>query len=437
MVQFTVSPRGRKDYNFDSIGLRYECEYDFSYIGKITTFDVFADNRQEAIKKCETIIEFSKTGDWKDELKRQIAYQQIHKAEQQRDKNKYTAEQINAFIIKVKEAAGLDIIPSDDNVDTQNENVTDSYNVDSNINNNSIRLNYVLNESVFSSKEEYMLTLSKHKNKEILLEEIVSNINDKIMYFYNMIYNQFNGHELKPDDIIYRDLIHKYIQNNFDTDQHWTFLSILKNNDIISTCARGYVFNYRIDNVCENNAENKNVDSNKTLFNSEVECHLYTKTYASYKEAYEYAIQNKLKPTMIHPESSPISNELLFQLEEKYTQTKYEMSYEEIELFLSHLSVLPFSLDKMKRVSDCNYLLDRKCKLAENKKKREEEFTILVSRYNIMLEELYSNGVEKKENGILTSFSYNGQKIHTRYSGESFYKEFERLERTHRDFFAR
>jgi hypothetical protein len=119
MNYFTVSARGRKGYRFETLGFQYECSADLYNTGNHTTFDVFADNRKDAIKKCEKVIEFAQKGNYLDEVNRQTAYQQISRVEALRGNGKYTDEQINVFLKKVKEAAGIEIV--EPNEEPENE----------------------------------------------------------------------------------------------------------------------------------------------------------------------------------------------------------------------------------------------------------------------------------------------------------------------------
>lgn len=128
MTYFTVSAKGRKGYYFESRGYVYECDMD-----GVGEFQIHADNRQAAIRKCKAIAQSNNP---QHEINKQEVIQQIHIIDIKIKNNELTKEQIlnvnkqiNTLIDKYslgmeKREEEVEVVTQPNNTNEYEENVT-------------------------------------------------------------------------------------------------------------------------------------------------------------------------------------------------------------------------------------------------------------------------------------------------------------------------
>lgn len=303
-------------------------------------------------------------------------------------------------------------------------------NMDVSVNMDGINLIYSLDKNVFSTEEEYYKALKDTKEGSTSADQVKHKIDHNIINFYSSIYNNFNGNKLSDDDIIYRHVVESYIENKYNTSQYWSFFSILKSNNIIGVCSRGYTFNLLFKTKSHETA-NTNIDNESE---NETNYIVSNNVFKKYSDAYEFSINNEYKLTSIYPTNSMITYDQMHQLIKKYTFSKYLMTNDELLSLLNFLNSSPINADSAKIIDGCNFLLDRLSSSKKNKLKNKNNFTIMVRDITYMDKKLKQNGIIREELGssiirykkndqILLSYSLRDNVFNWYYKIKEIYKE--------------
>lgn len=157
--------------------------------------------------------------------------------------------------------------------------------------------------------------------------------------------------------------------------------------------------------------------------------HYYNQTFSTYSEAYNYAISNMSPDTMILNSDHPtMNNERLMELEKQYTFSKHNMNYDDMKEYYSYIDTLPLSADKEERYYKLKSFIQRYENKQQSIKEREERLKHQSQQIDIMINNLYSIGMTKKEyeHGSTVYYYLNDTLIYSWTSGistETMYNE--------------
>ncbi|MBG9776181.1 hypothetical protein [Brevibacillus laterosporus] len=89
------------------------------------------------------------------------------------------------------------------------------------------------------------------------------------------------------------------------------------------------------------------------------EFYLYNHTFKTYSDAYNFAIKNDIKVSMIISNKASITNQQLQEYEWDYINNRYGMTYENIERYYKHLETIPITSESNERMTILKKLLRR------------------------------------------------------------------------------
>lgn len=146
--------------------------------------------------------------------------------------------------------------------------------------------------------------------------------------------------------------------------------------------------------------------------------YLYGKTFDTYMDAYNYAIQNESKTTMILSSHHPtMTNEKLQQLESDFTFNFMGMSLDDKKEFFAYIESCSHSIDRDDRYYKLKTWIERGEKALANEKKEKERLYNLAKQSYEILETMKSKGLEVKESGNMVQWIFNGEKVYVWFGG--------------------
>jgi hypothetical protein len=146
--------------------------------------------------------------------------------------------------------------------------------------------------------------------------------------------------------------------------------------------------------------------------------YFYTKTFDTYMDAYNHALNNRSSVTMILPSNHPtMSNERLQQLEKEYTFSKMNMSYEDMKEYFAYISSLSETLDQQDRYFKLKQWIKRYEDKQQRIKEKKEKQRYQMEESGKMLQYMESKGLTHKSIYSMTHYYYKGEKVHTWMSG--------------------
>ncbi|WP_010498352.1 hypothetical protein [Paenibacillus elgii] len=334
-----------------------------------------------------------------------------------------------------------------------------------------MELQFALTQRVFPSVEAFKQAKNDVKNKIVSLDELINSIKDNIVSLYSDIYSRFNGSRRDENDIIKRDILETFINENYDSPEYWIYFSILKENNIIGVCARGYTLDFKLnkedaEESIKNIEEKKDkgyiaynrlfanydqaytyciesdfdpeyieaVEHSKDIKETEV-FYLYTQTFDTYSHAFNYAIKNMIPEYMILSSNSNITMDQLLHLTKQYSTSKYSMSYDDAKTYLNHLLSLPPSLNTNERINNLKSIIRHKeASLVREKIRNENHVAIALEIDNLMIN-MYQKGVLKKTVDNYTYYIYKGETLFPFGHSTSIDKVYNNVKKVYETYF--
>lgn len=241
MIYFSVSAKGRKGYYFESRGYVYECDMD-----GVGEFQIHADNRQAAIRKCKVIAQSNNP---QHEISKQEVIQQIHIMDIKIKNNELTQEQamnvnkqMNALIEKYsldmeKREEEREAVTQPINTNKLEENTTEKQSMDA-------RTYTAFNRSFSSYDEAYNFCTSCDFDLSIIQQEgLTTVLTMDLQYFSSSTEHVTEEDKISTDkqevpSILYfntyspEQLTHTQWQQ--DISKHTAKYYELSNNEILS-----------------------------------------------------------------------------------------------------------------------------------------------------------------------------------------------------------
>lgn len=148
--------------------------------------------------------------------------------------------------------------------------------------------------------------------------------------------------------------------------------------------------------------------------------HLNNNTFNTYNEAFNHAVQNQITTTKILSSKHPtMTTKRLQQLECSFVFDKSNMSYEDKKDYFDYLEGIPNSLDRENRYYKLKSWIERYEAQQQRQQKEKDRIHNLGLEASKMLEYMVENGLEIKENESYVKYYFNGQDVHTWFSGIS------------------
>lgn len=144
-------------------------------------------------------------------------------------------------------------------------------------------------------------------------------------------------------------------------------------------------------------------------------------TFNTYSEAFNYTIQKGITTTKILSSNHhTMTNDRLQQLERSFVFDKSNMSYEDKKDYFDYLEGIPNSLDRENRYYKLKSWIERYEVQQQRQQKEKDRIHNLGLEASKTLEYMVEeNGLEIKENESYVKYYFNGQDVHTWFSGIS------------------
>ena len=175
------------------------------------------------------------------------------------------------------------------------------------------------------------------------------------------------------------------------------------------------ILNYSVDTPIEDNTIVNEVETVETVkprllsFESVEGFTVNSKQFESYKDAFNYAITNRIATTYILPSTSNINTKQLSELHYNLSSNPSMLTLDELYMFMNHINSMPISLDSEERLIKIERWIKRKEQHETNRQnEKERQYNIAKQSYELV-ELMKSKGLKVIDNDNAWIYEYKGK----------------------------
>lgn len=144
--------------------------------------------------------------------------------------------------------------------------------------------------------------------------------------------------------------------------------------------------------------------------------YLYSNTFTTYWDAYNYAIKNRIDSMdMIISSRASISNEQLLKLKKEFITSKTTMSYDDVTTYYNHLLTVRNNKVVENMLYSLKTLKQRHESRMQAEQQREAEQIKAAQALETLIHDMYAKGMSKKENGYSTKYYISEECVYTQF----------------------